>query len=214
MAITTYSELVSAAQNWLARDDLADRVPEFIVLAEAKFNRVLTHPLMEKRSTATVDTGSADPEFVALPGDFQTMRRIRLSGASGKPALDFLSQTQMADYRTSIENVTGRPCYYSIMGDELELARTPNDDYELEMVYRAYLSALSNSNTSNWLLALAPDLYLYGALLESAPYIKEDERLAVWANAVSTVVDQLNTLGERQAYSPGPSTISLPGVTP
>lgn len=214
MAINTYATLVTAVENWLARSDLTDRIPEFIALAEAKFNRVLMHPGMETRSTALVDTGSTEPEFVSLPGDFQTMRRVRLSSVTGKPALEFMSQTQIADYRYSTDNVTGQPTKYSIMGSELELAPTPNDDYTLEMVYRANIPALTSSNTTNWLLTLAPDLYLYGSLLESAPYIKEDERLAVWASAVSTVIDQLNTLGHRQVFDAGPSSITLPGITP
>lgn len=214
MAITTQPELVTAVAEWLARDDINDRIPDFITLAEAKFNRILFHPGMEKRSTATVNTSADDPEFITLPSNFQTMRRVRLSSVTGKPSLDFMSQTQMADYRYRIGNVSARPLHYSVMGDELELAPTPNEAYTLEMVYRAYIPGLTALNTSNWLLTLAPDLYLYGTLLESAPYIKEDDRLGVWAQAVSLVIDQLNTLGERQSFNAGPSTISLPGVTP
>lgn len=214
MAIATYSDLVTAVAEWLARDDLNDRIPDFITLAEAKFNRVLFHPGMEKRSTTTVNTSADEPEFITLPSNFQTMRRVRLSSVTGKPSLEFLSQTQMADYRYSIDNVSAQPLYYSVMGDELELAPTPNEAYTLEMVYRAYIPGLTALNTSNWLLTLAPDLYLYGSLLESAPYIKEDARLGVWAEAVRVVIDQLNTLGDRQIFDAGPSTIRLPGITP
>ena len=214
MAITTYATLVTAVGNWLARDDLSDRIPEFIALAEAKFNRVLMHPGMEKRSTTTADTGDSEPEFITLPSDFQTMRRVRLSSVTGKPTLEYLSQIQMADYRYGRDNVTGQPLYFSIMGGEMELAPTPNSNYTIEMVYRAYISALSASNTTNWLLTLAPDAYLYGALLESVPYIGQDDRLPVWASALSTVLDQINTLGHRQSVDAGPSSVTLPGVTP
>lgn len=214
MAISSYSELVTAVTNWLARDDLEDRIPEFIKLAEAKFNRTLLHPLMEKRSTATVDIDSDEPEFVSLPGDFQSMRRVRLSTVAGKPRLEFMAQSQLEDYRYSIDNVSGQPTYYTIMGSELELAATPNEEYGLEMVYRANLSALSEVNTTNWLLSLAPDAYLYGALLESTPYIGDDERVPLWSSAVQTVVEQLNTHGSRQTHDAGPSTVWLPGVVP
>ena len=74
MALNTYATLVSAATEYLARDNdatLIARIPDFITLAEAKFNRVLLHPKMEVRSTAMVDTGSTDPEFISLPSDFQ-----------------------------------------------------------------------------------------------------------------------------------------------
>jgi hypothetical protein len=217
MAINTYATLVSAVTEYLARDQdatLVARIPDFISLAEAKFNRVLLHPKMEVRSTATVDTGSTDPEFISLPSDFQTMRRIRLSGVTGKPRLQFMSQTQLEDYRYSIDNVTDQPVYFAIVGDELELAPTPNEDYTLEMVYRANIPALTSSNTTNWLLTLAPDLYLYGTLLESAPYMKEDERIGVWSAGVQTAIDQLNSHGERQSANSGPSDITLPGVVP
>lgn len=213
MSISTYSELQAAAANWLARDDLTLRIPEFITLAEAKFNRVLLHPKMETRDTLTVDTGAASPEFLDLPTDFQTMRSARLSGVAGKPRLEFMTQTQMDDFRYSYDNVAGQPCYFSIVGDQMELAPTPGEDYDVEVVYRANIPALA-SNSTNWLLTMAPDLYLYGALLEASPYIQNDERLGVWASAVSTVIDQLNIHGERQSFNSGPSTVYLPGPTP
>jgi hypothetical protein len=78
VSISTYTELQTAVANWLARDDLTARIPEFIALAEAKFNRVLLHPRMETRVTLTVDTNLASPEFLDLPTDFQTMRTVRL----------------------------------------------------------------------------------------------------------------------------------------
>ena len=213
MAIDTYTNLQTAVENWLARDDLTSRVPEFIALAEAKFNRTLIHPRMETRSTTSVDTSDDEPEFLSLPTGFQSMRRIRLSGVTGKPRLQFMSQTQIDDYRYSIDNVTDQPVYFTIMGDEIELAPTPNEDYEIEMIYRTNIPALA-SNSTNWLLTLAPDLYLYGALLESAPYTADDARIGVWGSAMATVLEQVTTHGNRQSFDSGPTTITLPGITP
>ena len=217
MAIATYTDLFRAGMEYLARDNdvtLGNRFPDFITLFEAKANRVLTHPMMEVRSITDVDTSAAEPEFITLPLDFQAMRRIRLSSVTGKPVLKFLSQTQIESYRYSRDNTTGRPCFYSIVGNELELAPTPNENFTLEMVYRANIPPLSASAGTNWLLSLAPDLYLYGSLLEAAPYLKDDARIPVWAAAVESCIDQLNTHGHRQNVDPGPSTISLPGPTP
>ena len=217
MSITDYTTLQSAVVEYMARDNdatLVARIPTFVQLFEAKMNRMLFVPQMEKRSTATVNTASTEPEFIALPGDFQSMRTVRLSGVTGKPRLSFMTPTQLEDYRYSIDNVTGQPIYFSVFGDEMELAPTPNEDYTLEVIYRSYLPALSDSNTTNWLLTLAPDLYLYGALLESAPYIKEDGRIQTWAAGVSTALNDLNNLGARQSFDSGPTTVSLPGVTP
>jgi hypothetical protein len=213
MALANYTDLTSAIAGWLARDDLTSRIPDFVTLAEAKFNRVLLHPRMENRTTLTVDTNLSDPEFLDLPSDFQTMRSVRLSGVTGKPRLGFMTQTQMDDYRYSIDNVSAQPVYFSIAGDQIELAPTPNEDYDVQIIYRRNIPSLE-TNTTNWLMTLAPDLYLYGSLLEAAPYMQNDERLPVWGLAVQTVIDQLNTHGERQTANSGPSTITLPGVTP
>lgn len=217
MAINTYATLVSAVTEWLARDQdatLIARIPDFITLCEAKLNRTLFVPQMEQRSTAMVNTASDEPEFISLPSDFQTMRRVRLSSVTGKPRLSFMSQTQLDDYRYSIDNVTDQPVYFTVTGTEMELAPTPNEDYTIEMVYRANIPALTSSNTTNWLLTLAPDLYLYGVLLEAMPAIKDDGRVALWANGFSTVLNDLNNLGFRQSFDSGPTSISLPGVTP
>lgn len=213
MSISNYTELQAAAANWLARDDLTLRIPEFVTLCEAKLNRELFVRQMETRSTTTVDISSTEPEFISLPSDFQAMRRIRLSSVAGKPRLQYLSGAQADERRYSAGDVAAQPAHFTIMGDEMELIPTPDQDYTVEMVYRKYIPALA-SNATNWLLTLAPDVYLYGTLLESAPYIKEDERIQTWALGLSTALDSLNRLGQTSAYNSGPLSMTTSGVTP
>jgi len=62
------------------------------------------------------------------------------------------------------------------------------------------LPALSDSNTSNWLLDLAPDAYLYASLLESAPFLRDDERLQTWTALYGAAVNQLNKVSERGTH--------------
>lgn len=216
MTINSAATLKTAVVEWLARDQdatLIARAPDFITLFEAKMNRTLFVPQMEIRSTTMVDTTSTEPEFISLPDDFQTMRRIRLSSVAGKPPLNFLSGTQIDAMRNSRRNVTGQPTRYAMIGSEIELMPTPGENYTIEMVYRAKIPPLS-TNSTNWLLDLAPDLYLYGTLMETAPYIKEDGRLQTWSLGYSAALDGLNNLGFRQSFDSGPSEITLPGNTP
>src|SRR3954469_4449933 len=96
--ITTYATLVTAVTEYLARDQdttLIARIPTFIQLAEAKFNRELFVRQMETRATTTVDTSATSPEFITLPAGFQSMRSVRLWSVTGKPHLDFLSGVQL-----------------------------------------------------------------------------------------------------------------------
>jgi hypothetical protein len=149
--ITDYASLVTAVTEYLARDQdttLIARIPTFIQLAEAKFNRQLFVRQMEARATTPADTGSTEPEFISLPSDFQSMRRIRLSSVTGKPCLSFMSGTQMDEFRFGTSNVAGQPRYFTIFGDEIELAPTPDQNYTIEMVYRKNVPALTSDNTT------------------------------------------------------------------
>lgn len=215
--ITDYTSLQTAAVEYLARDQdstLIARVPSFIQFAEAKFNRELFVRQMETRATAVVDTGSTEPEFISLPSDFQSMRRMRLSSVSGKPCLTFRSGAQMDEYRFGTANVAARPAYFTIFGSEIELAPTPDDAYTIEMVYRRTVPALASNSTNNWLLTLAPDIYLYGCLLEAAPYMNNDSRIQTWGLGFTTALNGLNNLGMTSTFNAGPLQMRTSGNTP
>lgn len=214
--ISTYTDLQTAMTEWLARDQdatLTARQPTFIQFFEAQMNRALFVRQMEQRSTATVNTSSTEPEFISLPTDFQSMRRMRLSSVTGKPCLEFKSGTQMDEFRGRNANVSGQPQFFTVMGTEIELAPTPDTAFTIEMVYRKNVPALA-SNPTNWLLTLAPDLYLYGSLLHSAPYIKEDGRIQTWGLGFSNALDALNGLNTTSAFNAGPMHMTVSGVTP
>jgi hypothetical protein len=214
--ITSYATLQTTVTEYLARDQdatLIARIPTFIQLAEAKFNRQLFVRQMEQRSTTTVDTTTSEPQMISLPSDFQSMRMVRLSSVTGKPRLDFKSRAQIDEWRYWEADVTGRPKYFTIFGTEIELLPTPDSNYTIEMVYRKNIPPLA-TNDPNWLLTLAPDLYLYGALLESAPYIKEDARIQTWGLGFTTAMDGLNNLGLTSTFNAGPMTVTASGVTP
>jgi hypothetical protein len=214
--ITDYTSLQTAVVEYLARDQdttIIARVPSFIQMTEAKLNRMLFVRQMEQRSSAAVTAGGTDSEFILLPSDFQSMRRVRISSVTGKPSLEFKSGTQMDEFRFSTADVTGQPKYFTILGSEMELAPTPASDITLEMIYRQTIPALV-SNSTNWLLTMAPDLYLYGALLESAPYIKEDGRIQTWGTGFQSALDGINTLGITSTFNAGPLTVRTSGQTP
>ena len=215
--IAAYADLQNAVTEYLARDQdttLIARIPTFIQLAEAKFNRMLFCRQMEQRSTTLTVPTATEPQYIALPADFQSMRRVRLmsSGATAitTARLDYKSPAQLDEYRTSIGDTVNQPLFFTIFGNELELCPTPDQIYTVEMVYRQNIPALA-LNATNWLLTLAPDLYLYGALLESAPYIKEDSRIQTWGLGLNAALGDLNNLGLTSAFNAGPLTVRVSG---
>lgn len=203
--IQTYPDLTAAIIEYLARDQdtvLGARAPWFVQSAEAKLNRTLLVRQMENRQTALTTFGVTDAEYLAVPADFQSMRRVRVTSVSGRPALDYMSATQMEDARTEQGDVPAQPRFYTFTGNEIELFPVPDAAYTIELVYRQYLPALA-ANSTNWLLSLAPDIYLYGALLESAPYLKKDARLQTWATLYAAAVKDLNDLETSENFNAG-----------
>lgn len=205
MALANYTELVAEVQSWLFdRADIAAKVPTFIRLAEAKLNRALKCRQMEQRSTTPINLATSEPEFISLPEDFHSMRRMRLTDVAGKPRLKFLTGVQMDTKREEMGNQSGQPVYFTVFGTELELLPTPTTAHVLEMVYRKVIPPLTDDDETNWLLDFAPDAYLYGTLMEAAPYLHEDERIQTWASGVQGAIDGLNKLSEEATFNAGP----------
>lgn len=182
MALTTYAELQSAIADFLNRDDLTSVIPTFITLAEADMKRRIRHWRMEKRSTAVLDT-----QYSALPTDF--IEPIRLQVTDTAPSqLELINMSEMIDRRNLQNDTAGRPLYYTIIDGAIEVYPTPDSNYTLEMVYYSAFDALSASIASNWILQRHPDVYLYGALAHSAPYLGEDARTAIWAGLLQNAL--------------------------
>lgn len=195
MALTNYTELKSSIADFLNRQDLTAVIPTFISLAEAQINRDVRHWQMENRATATLND-----QYLTRPSDWvETIRFTVLSG--GTNPLQFLSTAAMDQRRSNSDNVAGEPRYYSYVEDQFEVWPTPSEAVSTELVYKQKIPALSDSTTTNWLLSTAPDVYLYGSLLHSAPYLAEDPRVAVWAQLYSAAVQRLNEESDQSKYS-------------
>ena len=193
MAITNYTNLQSTISDFLNRDDLDSVIPTFIQLAEAQMNRDIRHWEMETRVSGQQSQGD---QYMQVPADWNETIRLTLTGG-GTSVLELLGLSSMADRRAKAENTLDTPRFYSHVRGEFELYPTPDEDTDFELLYYAKIPALSDSNTTNWLLEYAPDVYLYGALGHSAPYLQEDARLAVWAQMYAASVQNLNNQSER-----------------
>ena len=194
MAITTYAELQSSIADFLNRDDLASVATSFISLAEADMQRRVRHWRMEKRSTAELDT-----QYSAIPADFVEVIRFHVTSGDTKP-LELISQAELLDRKAKSLNTSGAPAYYAFTAGELEVYPAPDGTYDVELYYIASIPALSDSNTSNWLLEQYADAYLYGSLVHSAPYLKDDARIQVWAALYQSAIDAINAESERSKY--------------
>lgn len=208
----TYSGLQVSVSDFLNRADLNSVVPDFIALAEAQINRRLIKdgPVREMmgRSDATIDD-----EFVSVPADFMGARAIYL--APNYLPLAFVSPEEIVQRKTLYPNASGDPQCFSVVGGQLQFWPWGGaGTFSGEMTYWKRIPALSASNTTNWLLQGHPDIYLYTALLQSAPYLKDDARMAVWAPLAESGVADLVGADKVARTAPHMGIGIVPGGTP
>jgi hypothetical protein len=197
MALTTYTELKASVADWLNRTDLTSVVPDFIALAEAQIERTLRTRQMIVRATASIDT-----EYSAVPADFLETKSIKLN-TNPVTALAFESIDALDSLKSTTYISAGKPQYFGIVGGQIRVLPVPDNTYTAELIYYAKLTKLSNSVASNWLLAQAPDVYLYGSLMQAAPYLKDDARIPVWAAIYTRGLEELQIADDRGATSGG-----------
>ena len=190
MAIGTYAELQTAVANWLDRDDLTDRIPEFIALAEAKMNRVLRISLMENVSTALLMSGGV--RDYSLPTGFTGMKEFHLTTSPITP-LSYITPEMMN--RMWAGSNAGRPQAFTLFSDagtrKIKIGPSPDSAYTTSMLYLKKIDSLSVSNPTETMLTENPDIYLYGALLEAEPFLMNDARVQLWGTMLQQVAKDL-----------------------
>lgn len=207
MTITNYTNLQSTVADFLNRSDLTSVIPTFVQLAEAQMNRDIRHHEMEVRSTGVQDAGD---EYMQIPADWLENIRLHVQGAGTSP-LNLISRASMADKRAGKEDTTGRPEYYCMADGQFQLYPTPDAEYTIELLYYQKIPALA-SNSTNWLIEDHPDVYLYGSLLHSAPYLQEDARAVVWTQLYAAAAQRVNQSSEQARMSGSGLTLKVRGL--
>jgi len=196
---------LAALADWANRTDLTAFWPDAITLAEAEMKRRLRRAT--ESTTIYISAGNMNG-----PSDMAEPIHLRLS--SGHPYLDgtlwLCTPEMLTDVRQRTGYVEGRPTHYAYYDGQLQFAPIPDQSYDGILLYKQQLTPLTADNTTNTVLTEFPDLYLFGALLQAAPYLEHDERIAVWYQKFNDAIDQANEMAERESYGGGLKEGRLP----
>lgn len=209
----TFQGLCNKVEDTLNRHDLVTVIPDFVVLATARIQRDMArvrHPYMISRAQASVIDN-----YVPLPNDFVAIQQLMfqdttqnfvyVSPDQSKEVLARGWENATTPYLVTQNGTsqTGLTTYYTIIGNRIRIFPPPaktNPD-KLDLWYYQRLSPLNNTTTTNWVLSRYPDLYLYGSLLHSAPYLKDDERIALWDGIYKTIMADIEVEADRAVRS-------------
>ena len=193
--ITNYATLQSTIADYLNRADLTSQIQTFIQFVEADLNTRLRNREMIVNATAT-----SDGQFVALPPDW--LEAINMMIVGGQSPLRYITPDE-ADTLIKAQTYT-RTRFYSMTTGVIELVPPAVDDITIDMVYYGKIPALSNANTTNWLLTKAPDVYLYGALSHAAPFLMDDARMGTFGQIYLARVQSLQDESQKALHSGSP----------
>ena len=205
MAISTYSELKTSIANWLNRSDLTSEISDdFIKLCEADFNAKLRIRQMEQQDDITIDA-----EQVTVPTGFLAVRSFYID-LTVKYPLEYITPANMFEIKGGSR--TGRPRAYTIESDnEVEKFRfgpAPDISYTGKLSYYKAIGALSDTNTTNYILSKHPAIYLYGSLYHAANFLGgiEPNQVQQWLSMYVAALERCENNDRQDTYGSAPVT--------
>lgn len=201
MSVSTYTQLKAAVADWLNRDDLSDdRLGDFVSFAENRIFHELRIPTMER--VVSLDTDSDGKAYI--PADFLEAKDVFFNDVP----LDRVSLTDL----TSRGYAAGKPRVFARENGMLTFWPNPGDTTgttdELRMIYYAEPDRLSSTTADNSVFLLAPDLYLYGALVAGGVYVgAPQEKISLWQASFDDLMQRL--IGHARQAEVSGSTLTI-----
>ena len=189
--ISNYGELKTAVEAYLHRTDQADNIPTFISLGISKINRECNSRHQEQVATYTAPAGSTQ---IALPTRYKVMRSVT---ADDKP----LRQLTLQNKDNRYNDTSGEVKYYTISDNRLTLHPSPDDEVDLRMTYFETVQDFSTDTESHPLLINNPNIFIYAAMREAAPFLHGDERQPLWAELLAQEIIGENNYSEESRWS-------------
>jgi hypothetical protein len=198
--ISGYTSLQTSVADWLAKSNLTSFIPAFIQNFEERFYR-------QPRNYGKWMEGSLSVSFsstATIPTDFLALRVAYLNGQTGQPLINSSLEQLLAKYPRA--SASGIPAWIAANGSTFVFGPVPNGTFTLNGTYYAkpvLLRNFASDAAAHFLIVNAPDLLLYGALLEAVPFIKDDGRIAIWQQFYNTALNDYRDLMKAQKFSGG-----------
>lgn len=192
--VTNYATLVTAVGDYLARSDLSTFIPNFLQNSQKKLYRSLRIRPMETALSVTISSGVA-----ALPADYVGLKYAYVNASKAQ----FLERKTAEDiYRAyPVRSSSGLPKVIAREAENFIFGPYPDSGYPIAGIYYKKLDLLDGSNTTNWFTSNAPEVLLYGALLEAQPFLMNDERIPVWQALFNEAIDSISMDEKREGHS-------------
>ena len=215
-----YSELLTNVRNYteVESEVLSDSVIDvFINNVENKTQRELDLDAFRKFQFSSFTIGSP---FITMPDDFAFERGVQIKDqiTGDRTWLEQRDTTFIDEYNKDRSD-TGTPKYYANWDQNTMIfAPTPDAAYEIELWYNKTPDHLSSSQTTTWLSTNAPEVLIYGTVVEAFSYLKNPPYVQLYeqkyAQAVQFLAQTQMGRKRRDEYADGVLRIPLRSVDP
>ena len=201
--VMTYDSLVENIQSYLERTDTAtlEKIPTFIMLAE----QVIAAEIKFLGNLTVVEsTMVAGDPIINKPTRWHKTVSMNVTVGGVKQPVFLRKYEYLREYWPD-QTLTDVPKFYCDYNYENWLvAPTPATNYNFEVLYYERVQPLDSTNQTNWFTIYAPQALLYGSLLQAMPFLKNDERIPMWQQQYTAIMNTLKTedklrIGDRQA---------------
>jgi hypothetical protein len=179
--------------NTLASDPIVfEQIPRLINLAERRIARELK---IEGFINVVTGTLSAGQSVYPKPDRWRDTVSMSIGTGATLDNRKVLFARVYEYLRSYWPNAleTDTPLFYSDYDySHWLLAPTPDAAYPFEILYYELPPLLDESVQTNWITEYAPQLLLYGTLVEATPFLKNDERIPVWQSMYDRAAAMLN----------------------
>jgi len=201
-AVMTYDSLVNDIETYLERTDTAtlQKIPQFIMLAE----QVIASELKFLGNlTVAQSTMIAGEPVIDKPARWRKTVSMNVTVGGKKNPILLRKYEYLREYWPDAVDVDVPKFYCDYDYTHWLVAPTPAQAYSYEVLYYERIQPLDSTNQSNWFTQYAPQALLYGSLLQAMPFLKNDERMAMWQTQYSQIIQVLKTediarVGDRQ----------------
>jgi len=193
----TFATLKTAIQDYTDNEEstFVTNLPNFIKAAEDRILEAIDLEYFRKNVTSAM---TPSDQFLTVPDDLLAVFSLQITTSGSE---NFLLQKDVNFLREYTPNAstTGVPRYYAVFSvDHFLLAPTPNSAYTVELHYFYRPTSLVDSGSSTtWISDNAPNVLLYGSLLEAYIFMKgEPDILALYEKRFMDGLSRLKDLGE------------------
>ena len=208
----TLTTLKQAIQDYTENSEttFVNNLDNIIKNTEERILKLVDLDYFRKNANANLTTGN---KYLATPVDYLSSFSFAYTNSAGDQVFLLQKDVNFVQEFWPDDSETGLPKYYAQFDiNNFIVAPTPNDNFNVELHYFYRPVSITSSAGTSWLGENAPDVLLYGCLVEAYTFMKGDaDMMNMYTQRFTEALSRLKNYGEglenTDAYRTGLVTV-------